>query len=95
MYGLFSFFVGCLGWLGETKKKRIIAFSGIVHVGFIDRFKQTPVAAGANPQTIANVSLSRAICVQRIPCLAELLTFRFGLSTGIIVMSRLHYLPRV
>lgn len=33
--GLLSFFIGCLGGLGETKIKRILAFSGIGHVGFM------------------------------------------------------------
>ena len=32
---LLSFFFGCIGGLGETKLKRIFAFSGIGHIGFI------------------------------------------------------------
>nr|QWK44965.1 NADH dehydrogenase subunit 2 [Protohalopteris sp.] len=33
--GLLSFFFGCFGGLGEIKIKRIFAFSGIGHIGFI------------------------------------------------------------
>lgn len=33
--GLLSFFFGCVGGLGELKIKRIFAFSGIGHIGFV------------------------------------------------------------
>lgn len=33
--GILSLFIGCLGGLGEIKLKRVLAYSGIGHVGFL------------------------------------------------------------
>ncbi len=33
--GLFSLFIGCVCGLGETKIKRLLAFSSVGHVGFL------------------------------------------------------------
>ncbi|CAM9258631.1 unnamed protein product [Discosporangium mesarthrocarpum] len=33
--GLLSLFIGCMGGLGQTKLKRLLAYSGIGHVGFL------------------------------------------------------------
>ena len=35
MCGLLSLFIGCLCGLGETKIKRLLAFSSVGHVGFL------------------------------------------------------------